>query len=294
MKLMRALLLGSLLFVLAITLILVYGVRSIPESAYLEKETRKAVLLSSGGLAETTLREDTPVDTGVVAASLVNQPIAAGVAEGGAAEQDVQAVERPQPAQPAVNAQPIAQPAQPGQDLQMQLSKSFQSWDTQLPQFAGAVENGLAGQVVGMYVPGVLELQVSQQPPENPLYVSSETGIATQFMKAAENGVIGLLAHNTSSGILFYQIQVGEQIEIIYGDGSLERYEVQAIDEFQKLDTSSPMSDFVDLTTGATLTSTQVFNRFYSGTRRLTLQTCLERSGDPNWGLRFIEAYRIY
>ncbi len=287
MKPMRALLLSSMLFVLVMSLILIYGVRGIPEFPLIEKEAQKAILVSSGGSAAAPVAAVQNADTGIAPVSLINPPVKEGVAEGGAVEQIAQ------PAQAALEAQPVSQPAQPGQDLQMELSKSFQPWDAPFTEFAGAVENGLSGQVVGIYVPGVMELQVLQQPPSDALYVSSQTGTATQFERAAENGVIGLLAHNTSSGILFYQINVGEQIEVVYGDGNVERFQVQSINEFQKLNTTSPMSDFVDLTTGGTLTSTEVFNRFYSGGRHLTLQTCLERNGDPNWGLRFIEAYRV-
>lgn len=199
----------------------------------------------------------------------------------------------------AVEALPASLPAQASAHRVEESGRAKQTMDREpveamparLAEFAGRLVNGQAGLVVGVYVPGVLEMQVEQQPETQTLYVSSERDVATQFDRAALNGVIGLLAHNTSSGILFYQMEAGADVFVIYGDGRLERYRVETISEFQKLQTFDPMSDFIDQSSGALLSSTEVFSRFYSGDRRVTFQTCLERNGDPNWGLRFIEAY---
>ncbi len=270
--------LSSTLLVLVVALALIFGVQVIPEPLPTNTGQEKAVLLSSGGFAETPLPETEQSNSILAPVNLAKAPTVLDLTEGGAV---VQA------------AQPIPQPAQPGQIVQSQVNESFQPWDAPLLEFSERVENGQPGQVVGVYVPQILELEVEQQPAADPLFVDGQTGMATQFERAALNGVVGLLAHNTSSGIKFYQVQIGQQIDVIYGNGRIEQFRVQSISEFQKLQTMNPMSDFVDLSTGSTLTSTQVFNRFYSGDHRLTLQTCLERNGDPNWGLHFIEAYPI-
>ncbi len=285
MKPMRALLLSSTLFVLVTSIVLIFGVQAIPEPLPVDGMHGKAMLLSSGRFAETPFPKVKDAAPVIAAVSQANQPDYAGVAEGGAVEQLAQPAQLAQPVQ-------LAQPAIAGQDVQL-AGRSLQPLDGVLTTFTQQVSNGQMGQVVGVYVPNILELQVEQQPPSNSLFVSPQIGVATQFGQAALNGVIGLLAHNTSSGILYYQINLGEQVEVVYGDGKVERYQVRSISEFQKLQTFNPMSDFIDLDTGSKLTSTQVFNRFYSGDHRLTLQTCLERNGDPNWGLHFIEAYPI-
>jgi hypothetical protein len=91
-------------------------------------------------------------------------------------------------------------------------------------------------------------------------------------------------------GQKFYEVEIGEYIAIIYGDGDVRRYEVTGIYQFQKLNLGSLTSDFIDLLTKEQVTSTQIFNRFYTGTDQVTLQTCLERDGQPSWGLTFFVA----
>ncbi len=288
MKLMRALLLGSMLFVLIALLVTVFGVRALPESAPVDDGQVKAVLLSSGSFAppsHSTIKQSDPVDL----ASLTDRPARRNVAEGG--EQDTALKSfLPTRAAPTV---PVIATALPTQALQVQASQPLQPFDATLDRFASQLVDGEASRVVGVYVQNILQLEVDQQPPTDPLFVNPQFGVATEFGRASLNGVVGLLAHNTSSGILFYQIHLNDHVEVVYGDDHIERYQVRSISEFQKLDTLSPMSDFVDLATGATLSSTEVFNRFYSGARHLTLQTCLEHNGDPNWGLHFIEAYPV-
>lgn len=255
MKLVRALLLCLLLLVLSSPFVS----QSIDEPA---APAQNEMALPSGGAVEALPASLPAVDPHLLRGVLPAQASARRGEESGRAEQI--AAREPVRAMPA-----------------------------RLAEFADRLVNGQAGLVVGVYVPGVLEMQVEQQPEAQELYVSGERDVATQFDRAALNGVIGLLAHNTSSGILFYQMEAGADVFIVYGDGRLERYRVETISEFQKLQTFDPMSDFIDQSSGALLSSTEVFSRFYSGDRRVTFQTCLERNGDPSWGLRFIEAYPV-
>lgn len=156
--------------------------------------------------------------------------------------------------------------------------------------FVETVRDGQGALVRGVYVPDVLANQVVQQPPDNWSFVSEDPDVVTEFFSARRNGVTGLLAHNYLLGKKFYDIQIGQYIGIVYGDGTFERYVVTDINQFEKLDRTSLTSDMVDLETGERLTSTQVFNRFYSGEDKVTLQTCLEKEGKSNWGLTFITA----
>src|SRR5690349_23112002 len=113
-----------------------------------------------------------------------------------------------------------------------------------LEEFAAAVENGQAGQVVGIYVPQVLALRVVQQPANNPAQVSEHAGDATQFSLAAQYGTTGLLAHNYLSGALFFNLLPGQEVNVIYGDGFMRRYTIAASRRFQALSPADPASDF--------------------------------------------------
>lgn len=164
------------------------------------------------------------------------------------------------------------------------------------PEFRSFIEevlNGHLGEIRGVYVEGVLSLPVIQQPADQQTYVSIEARSTTQFHSAARNGVIGLLAHNFLAGGLFYKLQPGQEVWIVYGDGSLEDYQVTDISQYQKLAPDSLHSDLVDLATGQKLTTEQVYDRFYRGDHHVTFQTCLERNGTSNWGLTFVVAKRV-
>ncbi|RPI83132.1 MAG: hypothetical protein EHM41_16665 [Chloroflexi bacterium] len=166
------------------------------------------------------------------------------------------------------------------------LTPEFQS-------FVDTVKDGQTDIVRGVYVPGVIANEVIQQPSENWSFVSEDPDVLTEFHSARRNGVTGLLAHNYLLGNEFYDIQIGQYVGVVYGDGTFQRYVVSDISQFEKLDRSSLTSDMVDLETGVTLTSTQIFNRFYSGGDKVTFQTCLERNGKSNWGLTFVTAVPV-
>jgi hypothetical protein len=160
-------------------------------------------------------------------------------------------------------------------------------------QFVDSVANGAAGVVRGVYVPGVLANRVIQQPANDWAFVSDEADLLTEFQSARSNGVTGLLAHNYLLGEQFYNLVAGDYAAVVYGDGTYKIYLVAEIDQYQKLTTSSLTSDMVDLETGERLTSSQVFNRYYNGSEKLTFQTCLERDGKSNWGLTFTVALPV-
>lgn len=173
-------------------------------------------------------------------------------------------------------------------------SKVLQPLDTQilpLDDFISQVVNGNAWQIVGVYSPELFSLQVQQQPANSPGYVSSLPGVATQFSMASAYGSTGLLAHNTVSGTVFYDLIMGQLVLLVYGDGSVEHYRVVSISSYQALSPSSPYSDFVDLdTAGSRLDASQLFNRIYSVQDHLVLQTCIANDGTPNWGRFFVSA----
>lgn len=160
-------------------------------------------------------------------------------------------------------------------------------------RFVSVLSNGQAGVVRGVYVPGVLAMRVAQQPAGNPLFVSAVANVATQF-SIASPGVTGLVAHNYSSGGLFFNLATGQEVRVVYGDGTVKRYLVTSISQYQALDPNSPYSNFLELNTGATLTSTDVFNKFYTGGQHVTFQTCIAQDGNLTWGRLFVVATPLY
>lgn len=160
-------------------------------------------------------------------------------------------------------------------------------------RFVAQIKNGNPQQIVGVYIENVLALRVMQQPPNDPNYVSSVKGIATQFLLAyqAPGQNIGLLAHNYLSGTLFFNIKVGNVAQLIYGDGRVEEYEVTDYREYQAITPDSPTSDFLDLTSGQKLSAGELFQNIYTGEHHLIFQTCINQDNISTWGRLFVLSF---
>lgn len=162
-----------------------------------------------------------------------------------------------------------------------------------LEAFIPQVIDGQADSVRGLYIPGLIALRIVQQPDGQFDFISYEADTATQFQSPSLFGVIGLLAHNFLSGQSFFQIVPGQLLTIIYGDGQAEDFKVAEIHDYQRLTELDLHSDFQDLANNQTLSADQVFQLYYQGQRHLTLQTCLEKEGNWNWGIRMITAFPV-
>ncbi len=159
-----------------------------------------------------------------------------------------------------------------------------------LEEFTRSVVTGAHGQVVGVYVPGVLALRVVPQPVGATNFVAGSPGTATLFQLPVPFGVTGLLAHNYLSGQLFFNLRAGQEVWVVYGDVQLRRYVVTRLVQYQALDPRNTRSDFVDLSTAERLTSRDLFAQVYTGGDHITLQTCIEKEGNPYWGRLFVIA----
>lgn len=162
-----------------------------------------------------------------------------------------------------------------------------------LDEFVSQVADGQAGILRGVYVAGVMALKIIQQSPGDVSFVSEDLGVATEFQSAAVYGVVGLLAHNFLSGELFHHLAPGQEITLVYGDSSLQKYRVMEIADFERLNPADLKSDFRHLDSDQVRSVEEVFYDFYSGDSHLTLQTCIEKDGDWSWGVRFIVAEPI-
>jgi hypothetical protein len=160
-----------------------------------------------------------------------------------------------------------------------------------LDTFIENLKNGNAGQVVGVYVEDVLSLRVVQQPSSDAAYVSTLPNTATYFSMVRNiTGNTGLLAHNYLAGAYFFNLTPGQLVTLIYGDGTTDEYVVSSAEEYQALSPSSPTSNFVSLSSGETLSSTDLFYRVFGGGTRTTFQTCIAQGNEDSWGRIFVIA----
>jgi hypothetical protein len=159
-----------------------------------------------------------------------------------------------------------------------------------LAEFSQSVQNGQPDVLRGVYVANILTLPVVQQPADRPYYVSNRNGEVTQFDMASRYGSTGLLAHNTLSGKVFFNLAFGQDVQLVYGDGRVENFEIRQILHFQALDPESISSPFRNLDRNEVISATEMFNRVYAGGPRLVFQTCIEAEGNVSWGRLFAVA----
>jgi hypothetical protein len=199
-----------------------------------------------------------------------------------------QPTEEPHPTQEPV---PTASPEPAVQEPAVQeLDAPEPAVDEAFIEFIYQVVNGQPGLLTGVYVEDVLALPIIQQPERNYMFVSEEWGVITQFQSATRRGVTGLLAHNYLSGDLFFGLQIGHPVRLVYGDGTIREYIVEDIQSYEKLDKRSNNSDYLNVATGERLTTQQLFAIMYSGEDKVTFQTCIKQGSDWSWGRIFITA----
>jgi len=113
---------------------------------------------------------------------------------------------------------------------------------------------------------------------------------ATQYGPAATYGVTGLLADDSSSGTSYYGLSGGQEVRLVFGDGSVHLYRVSGLCRYRALSPDDPYSNFVDLTIGETLSAISLFGRMYSGGNHITFQTCIAQDGVLSWDRLFVIA----
>jgi hypothetical protein len=157
-------------------------------------------------------------------------------------------------------------------------------------EFSTSVQDGRADLARGVYVPNVLAMPIVQQPYGYGSFLSNEAGKVTQFRMASQYGTTGLLAHNYLAGASFFDLQVGDEVRIVYGDGKVEYFVIYEVLQYQALQPGSPYSSFRDLATDEVLSVEQTFKRVYFSDGNVTFQTCIEQDGDLSWGRLFVIA----
>ncbi len=170
------------------------------------------------------------------------------------------------------------------------IDPSREESQAQLQNFVESVIDGTTNVIRGLYSEDVMEYPVIQQPSGRPGYVSQQQNVITEFSMPKKYNVTGLLAHNYLAGAAFYDLEIGDIIQVVYGDGSIYQYEISDIQEYQALSPKSASSNFVDLESGSQITATQLFKRVYTGGHHLTLQTCIQVGSEDSWGRLFVIA----
>ena len=161
--------------------------------------------------------------------------------------------------------------------------------------FVDDIRNGQKDALAGVYVPGVMAFRIVQQPADDAGFVSQQPDVLTQFGLVRQYQTIGLLAHNYLAGSAFFSLEPGEKVILIFGDGSIETYQIDHIDSFQALSPSSPYSSFKEIGKSSdTLSVSTVFDRIYASGNRLVFQTCIQADGEPSWGRIFITAFPLH
>ncbi len=165
--------------------------------------------------------------------------------------------------------------------------------DTDLPglgAFIASMNDGQVGELRAVYVPHVLADVVVQQPSSDATFVSTTPGVLTQFRPATSVGSTGLLAHNYLAGATFTEMDRGDVIYLVYGNGHIDTYRVTQMLRYRALSPESPYSNFIDLSSGTLMTASSVFSAAYDRPGDVVLQTCIDANGNPSWGRLFIVA----
>ncbi len=157
-------------------------------------------------------------------------------------------------------------------------------------EFSTSVQDGRADLARGVYVPNVLAMPIVQQPYGHGSFLSNETDKVTQFRMASQYGTTGLLAHNYLAGASFFDLEVGDEVRLVYGDGRVEFFVVHEILPYQALQPNSPYSSFRHLETDEVLSVEQMFKRVFFSDGNITFQTCIEQDGNLSWGRLFVIA----
>jgi len=151
-----------------------------------------------------------------------------------------------------------------------------------------------------LHLPDQSSLKIKQQ--SSPSQVINEDGVVTQF-SLTDIDTLGLLAHNFREGKKFTNLVIGSIVAIEYPSIHLsdeseyqpkKYYQVKRIVRYRADDPNNPYSRLQDLDTGTWYSVEEVHKRMYLEGEGLTMQTCLERNSNPNWGRLFIICDPIY
>ncbi len=163
-----------------------------------------------------------------------------------------------------------------------------------LAEFIETVYNGKSSQVVGIYIEDKLAMPIVQQPKGDHAFISSLDNTLTQFGLPGDYGVLGILAHNTEAGEAFYDLELGDEVVVVYGNGTTDRYEISNDEVWQAFNPQDPYNgSFQSLDTNRTLSLRELFIETYTTPETLVFQTCYAKGNNLQWGRLFVTATLI-
>jgi len=183
-------------------------------------------------------------------------------------------------------------PANPGQvSVKGARDIYFEKFSAEFRDFIGAVTTGQQDTITGIFAYDVFAMDVVQQPSNNPGYIAPFEETVTEFSMARDYGTIGMLAHNYLAGDMFFQLEDGQSVYLVFGNGSFQKFTIVDILSYQALQPNSPYSNFLNLEDpNEYLSAADLFYKVYGQEEALVLQTCIENQGIESWGRLFIIA----
>ena len=100
------------------------------------------------------------------------------------------------------------------------------------------------------------------------------------------------MAHNYLAGEAFFDLEEGQEIKLVYGDGRSALYRVREIQRYQAVNPNSISTEFIGLQDIAPiLTANELFERTYGLEEELLVfQTCIAKGKEDSWGRLFVLA----
>lgn len=157
----------------------------------------------------------------------------------------------------------------------------------------GFVEVGEGGLLTAhrLYVLGLGDYSVVQQPADEEYFVSQDRCEVAEFREAEDYGVVWLLAHSHLAGGNFSDLDVGEKVFVEFDDEVIRSYSVVEIRRYRKLETvSSNAYDGLLVDGQQEVSIVQVMKEFVAMENYLILQTCIYGDDDRWWGFLFVVA----
>lgn len=142
--------------------------------------------------------------------------------------------------------------------------------------------------LVCVHSDGVLALKLAWG---NNQQVPNDSKTALLWDYGWNNDVVGIVAHNYLAGKLFYLLDVGSQLHIIWSDGTVETYEIDTVDRWRDNGQSLTFSPWDG---GDAIKNEALSDVYFSRGNdrdRLVLMTCLTK-GKKKIGVVFYTATR--
>lgn len=161
-----------------------------------------------------------------------------------------------------------------------------------LDAFIASVVVGDSESPVGLWADGLMALRIVEGHDND---VPSTNSTASTYGWALDHGVLGLLIHDYLGGSRIYQLNRGNRIALILGDGSVEWYVSQDSVYYESLGYSSagftgPFRLWSCFACPYDQSVNELQWRHYAGEPHLAIQTCYKT--DNRIGLVIVEAYR--